>query len=144
LFFFLFIWFWWRQLAPGRSLKFASCPGGWGERSCLRSATAIHSVVADHFWFRGPLSILSIVHLSKCACFFATGTETLQSWKCVKHVFKVCTHVQLAIKNRNTEITNCRIEVTRPIKQLEILLQKHIFNNDSAVSHKSFSGIHGY
>ena len=30
-FFCLFlIWFWWQQLAAGRSLKFASCRGGWG------------------------------------------------------------------------------------------------------------------
>jgi len=30
-----------------RSLKFASCRGGWGECSCPRSATAIHSVTVD-------------------------------------------------------------------------------------------------
>jgi len=46
LFFFFWI-FWWRQLAAGRSLKCASCRGGWGERSCPRSVTAIHSVAAD-------------------------------------------------------------------------------------------------
>jgi len=34
-------------LVAGRSLKFASCRGGWGERSCPRSATAIHSVFVD-------------------------------------------------------------------------------------------------
>ena len=39
--------FWWRHLVAGRSLKYASCRGGWGERSCPRSATAIHSVAAD-------------------------------------------------------------------------------------------------
>jgi len=34
----LVIWFEWRQLASGRSLKFASCRGGWSERSCPWSA----------------------------------------------------------------------------------------------------------
>jgi len=43
---FLFV-FWWRQLATGRSLKFASFRGGWSERSCPRSATANHSVAVD-------------------------------------------------------------------------------------------------
>jgi len=42
------IWFWWRQLAAGRSLKFASCRVGWRERSGPRSAgAAIHSVALD-------------------------------------------------------------------------------------------------
>jgi len=41
------LFFWWRQSAAGRSPKCASCQGGWGERSCPRSATAIHSVAAD-------------------------------------------------------------------------------------------------
>ena len=36
--------FWWGQLVTDRSLKCASYRGGQGERSCLRSATAIHSV----------------------------------------------------------------------------------------------------
>jgi len=40
----LFLWFWWRQLAACRRLKYASYRGSWGERSCPRSATAIHSV----------------------------------------------------------------------------------------------------
>jgi len=35
-------------LASGRSLKFASCRGGSGERSCLRSATAVNSVAVEH------------------------------------------------------------------------------------------------
>jgi len=39
--------FWWRQLAAGRSLNSASCRGGWGDRSCPRSATVIHSVAVD-------------------------------------------------------------------------------------------------
>jgi len=39
--------FWWRQLAVGRSLKFAHCRDDWGERSCPRSATAISSVAMD-------------------------------------------------------------------------------------------------
>ena len=39
--------FWWRQLAAGRSLDWASSRGGWDERSCPRSATAIHSVAVD-------------------------------------------------------------------------------------------------
>jgi len=37
----------WRQLTAGRSLKFASYRGGWGERSFPRSATEIPSVVVD-------------------------------------------------------------------------------------------------
>jgi len=37
-------YFWWSQLAAGRSLKFTSYPVSWDERSCPRSATAIHSV----------------------------------------------------------------------------------------------------
>ena len=36
-------WLWWRQLAAGRSLNFASCWGGWGERSCTRNVTAMYS-----------------------------------------------------------------------------------------------------
>ena len=38
--------FFWRQqqLAAGWSLKFNSCRGDWGERSCPRGATAFHSV----------------------------------------------------------------------------------------------------
>jgi len=43
----LFFNFWWQQLAAGRSLNCASCRGGWGERSCPSSATAIHSVAVD-------------------------------------------------------------------------------------------------
>ena len=39
--------FWWGQLAAGRSLKFASCRGGWGDRFCSRSASAINSVAVD-------------------------------------------------------------------------------------------------
>jgi len=35
------------QLTAGRSLKFASCWDIWGERSCPRSSTAIHSVAVD-------------------------------------------------------------------------------------------------
>jgi len=34
-------------LAAGQSLNCASCWGDWGERSCPRSATAIHSVAVD-------------------------------------------------------------------------------------------------
>ena len=37
-------WFWWLQLVAYRSLKFAPSRGGWGERSCPRSATAILSM----------------------------------------------------------------------------------------------------
>jgi len=47
---------WWRQLAAGRSLNCVFCPGGWGERSCPRSATQIHSVAMGWhptFQFRG-------------------------------------------------------------------------------------------
>ena len=40
-------YFWWRQLAAGRSLNCASCRGDWGERSFPRSTTAIHSVAVD-------------------------------------------------------------------------------------------------
>jgi len=36
-----------QQMATGQSLKFASCWGDWGERSCPRSATAIYSVAVD-------------------------------------------------------------------------------------------------
>ena len=43
---FFFI-FWWRQLAAGRSLNCASCQGGWDERSCPRSAMAMHSVAVN-------------------------------------------------------------------------------------------------
>jgi len=35
-------------LAAGRSLNCASCRGGWGERSCPRSATAIHSMAGSN------------------------------------------------------------------------------------------------
>jgi len=42
-----FLKFWWQQLAAGRSLNCASCRGGWGERSSLRSATTNHSIVVD-------------------------------------------------------------------------------------------------
>jgi len=43
-----FCLFWWRQLAAaGRSLNCASCRVGWGERSCPRSVTTIHSVAVD-------------------------------------------------------------------------------------------------
>jgi len=41
------IFFWWRQLAAGRSLICAFCQGGSGERSCARSFAAIHSVAVD-------------------------------------------------------------------------------------------------
>jgi len=34
-------------LAAGQSLKIASCRGGWGVRTCSRSATAIHSMAVD-------------------------------------------------------------------------------------------------
>jgi len=40
-------WFWWRQLAEGRNLNCASWRGGWGERSCPKSDTAIHAVAVD-------------------------------------------------------------------------------------------------
>ena len=43
---FLFL-FWWRQLAVCRSLNCASCQGGWDERSCPRSAMAMHSVAVN-------------------------------------------------------------------------------------------------
>jgi len=33
-----------QQQAAGWSLKFNSCRGDWGERSCPRGATAFHSV----------------------------------------------------------------------------------------------------
>jgi len=42
-----FVNFWRQQLATGRSLICASWRGGWGECSCPRSATAIHSVAVD-------------------------------------------------------------------------------------------------
>jgi len=35
---------WQQQVAAGWSLKFNSCRGDWGERSCPRGATAFHSV----------------------------------------------------------------------------------------------------
>jgi len=34
-------------MTAGRSLNCASCRGGWGKRSCPKSATAIHSVAVD-------------------------------------------------------------------------------------------------
>ena len=52
VFLFFFLNFWWRQLAAGRSLNSASCRGSWGECSCPRSATAIHSVAVEHLTFR--------------------------------------------------------------------------------------------
>jgi len=42
-----FLQFWWQRLAAGRSLNCASFWGSWGERSCPRSGTAIHSVTVD-------------------------------------------------------------------------------------------------
>ena len=42
-----FVNFWWRRLVTDRSLNCASCRGGWGEHSCPRSATAIHSMTVD-------------------------------------------------------------------------------------------------
>jgi len=41
------IWSWWRPLAEGGNLKFYSCRGCWGGRSCPRSVTTIHSVAVD-------------------------------------------------------------------------------------------------
>jgi len=65
--------FWWRQLAAGRSLKFASWQGGWGESSCLTTATAIHSVTFQlrdwHFATELSPSIQKDAKsLSKCLC----------------------------------------------------------------------------
>jgi len=42
-----FFYFWWRQLAAGRSLNCAPCRDSWCEHSCPRSAMAIHSVAVD-------------------------------------------------------------------------------------------------
>ena len=45
IFYWIFFKIWWRQLAEGRSLKYAW--GSWGERYRPRNATAIHSVAVD-------------------------------------------------------------------------------------------------
>jgi len=68
-----FFYIWWRQLAAGRSLNCASCPGGWGERSCPGSATAIHSVL----WIEHPTFQLGGGHLT---------TELLPPQKLVTYI----------------------------------------------------------
>lgn len=47
VFMFFLVWFSWRQLAVGRSLKYDSWQIGWGECSWFRSSTAIHSVAVS-------------------------------------------------------------------------------------------------
>jgi len=44
----LLLCYWWRQLSAGRSLKFASCRGDWGERCWPRNAAEIHAVAGSN------------------------------------------------------------------------------------------------
>jgi len=106
--------FWWPQLAAGLSLNCASYWGGWGERSCPRSVTAIHSVALDRTpnlpFGRRTLNHWTICISPKRLCWKNTflrqrksfetpwlfamsllsSCSSLRQWKSAKNVDHVC------------------------------------------------------
>jgi len=95
--FIFWIDFWWWRLAAGRSLRSASCRGGWGERSCPSSATAFWSVAVDRTPTFQLRSGLSSTELSPLKFFlFHRDSQTIFS-TCVNAMWnahvKVSTHL---------------------------------------------------
>jgi len=71
----LFICFWWRQWVAGRSLKFASCRGGWGVHAKKRP-NLISQQSKKRWWNEGSAAVLGTVKGWK-------GSAATISWRTI-------------------------------------------------------------
>ena len=74
----ILIWFWWRQLAAGRSLKFASFRGGWVECTCPRSAAVFHLWSTCSAWLEQTTSRLRGGHFTTELLLVATLNKSFK------------------------------------------------------------------